>query len=215
MSTAPTQLHERLHKAYQGMTKYIPEPSYPLLIDLLSQAPIVVKVVNPRATKLGDYRPKWQKTGKPLITINADLNPYAFLITLIHELAHHHTYIAHGNRVAPHGQEWKSIYQNMAKPFTEKSGIFPDDVLKALRRYFTATFASSCADPELYKVLTRYNSNASNEVFLEELGEDSVFELNGRIFRKGPLRRKRFVCLELKTNRNYLVNAVSQVRKLD
>ena len=50
---------------------------------------------------------------------------------------------------------------------------------------------------------------------LEDLPEGSSFELaNGRAFKKGPLRRNRFLCKELKTGREYSVAGVAAVRLL-
>ena len=54
-----------------------------------------LKITAPRKTKLGDYR--FRASNKThLITINCNLNPYAFLIVYLHEVAHCITTIKHG-----------------------------------------------------------------------------------------------------------------------
>ena len=65
---------------------YIPENSHQLISDLIDKENLIVKIVNTRKTKHGDFRK--QKNGKFQITINKIDNKYRFLITLIHELAH-------------------------------------------------------------------------------------------------------------------------------
>lgn len=200
-----------IEKAYYGLNKYIPEGSFPGLIAILRQYNVPIKIVKPRNTKLGDYRRVWEKTGKPLITVNRDLNQFAFLITLVHELAHHIAFVEHGNRIKAHGDEWKAVYRKIAMDHFVGKGILPPDVDIALQTYFTRTFASSCADPNLLRVLSRYDSKVEGEFLLEELPAQSIFDLNGRIFKKGERQRKRFKCLELSTRRLYLVSAVSKV----
>ena len=54
---------------------------------LLKNQPVVVKVVKKRKTKHGDFRKL--ASGKTQITINESENPFRFLITLLHEIAHH------------------------------------------------------------------------------------------------------------------------------
>lgn len=201
-----------IEKAYYGLNRYIPENSYTPLIAVLSKTPLPIKVVKPRNTKLGDYRPVWEKTGKPLITVNSDLNKYSFLITLIHELAHHVTYLQYKSRVKPHGDEWKEIFAAMAREHFLGKEIFPVEIETALKKYFTRTFASSCADPNLLRVLAQYDTKPEGHFLLEELQENTVFELNGRIFKKGERRRKRFTCMELSSQRKYLVSAVCSVK---
>ncbi len=204
-----------IEKAYYGLNRYIPENSYAPLIAVLSKNPLPIKVVKPRNTKLGDYRPKWERTGKPLITVNANLNAYSFLITLVHEIAHHVTYLKYQGRVKPHGDEWKQIFADMAREHFLGKNIFPPEIEAALRQYFTRTFASSCADPNLLRVLANYDAKPEGHFLLEQLKENSVFELNGRIFKKGERRRKRYTCLELSTKKNYLVSAVCSVKIIE
>lgn len=204
-----------IEKAYFGLNRYIPENSYDSLITVLSKNPLPIKVVKPRNSKLGDYRPKWEKTGKPLITVNANLNSYSFLITLVHEIAHHVTYLKYQGRVKPHGDEWKHIFAEMAHEHFLGKSIFPQEIELALKKYFTRTFASSCADPNLLRVLANYDEKPEGHFLLEQLQSNTVFELNGRIFKKGERRRKRYTCMELSTKKNYLVSAVCSVKIIE
>lgn len=70
--------------------EYIPEKSVPLVESLVTEYQINLKIVKDRQTKHGDFRKL--PNGKFQITVNNSLNPHQFLLTLVHEIAHHVTY---------------------------------------------------------------------------------------------------------------------------
>lgn len=178
---------------------------------LLIQYKVALKIKAPRKTKLGDYRnPRFN--GQHQITINGDLNPYSFAITLLHELAHMLCYERYQSKVKPHGKEWKSIFKVLAKPYLSLS-IFPVDVLDALKKYFLNPGASSCADPNLYKILNRYNK--TQDLYLEDIPDHSHFKLpNGRAFEKGQRKRTRYLCKCLTSGKIYSVSAVAKIERI-
>jgi hypothetical protein len=198
------------------LEKYLPEASVGTMHDWLQQYKIHLKITRKRSSKLGDYRPPHKGTGHH-ITVNHDLNPYAFLITLVHEIAHLITWENYRNKVRAHGKEWKDTYRELMVPFMEID-LFPEDIHAALRFYLKKSYASSGADLNLSRTLQKYDPNQG--ITLEELDEGSIFQLpNGRIFKKGPLLRKRYrcVCLDnkrsvcLDNKRIYLVNSLVKV----
>ena len=65
---------------------YIPSKAKTKVKEYLSLWKVDIKIVSKRKTKHGDYRKT--QYGSHQITINEGSNPYRFLITLIHELAH-------------------------------------------------------------------------------------------------------------------------------
>ena len=95
---------------------YIPEASTNYLIEILNKENIQILVKKERKTKHGDFRVL--KNGKCQITINSNLNPYRFLITLIHEIAHYRVYKIFEKKVKPHGKEWKDILRGLS--YTEE-----------------------------------------------------------------------------------------------
>jgi hypothetical protein len=160
-------------------------------------------------SKYGDYRPP-VKGENHLITINYDMNKYAFLITLVHEIAHLTNWNRRKDRVKPHGEEWKEEYKELMKHFMSYE-IFPLDVIEALKRYMSNPAASSCSDTNLLRVLKRYDVR-DNTVLLEDVKEGSTFSYNAnRYFVKGAQIRKRFKCKELSTNREYYFNPLTEV----
>jgi Zn-dependent peptidase ImmA (M78 family) len=70
----------------QQLLSFIPPAAKPQVIEILEAIPIEIKITQKRLSKHGDFRR--QLNGTSLITINSTPNPYRFLITLLHELAH-------------------------------------------------------------------------------------------------------------------------------
>ncbi len=208
--------NERLTKRQQvteAFKKYLPEAFVDYTVDLFLTSAVKFKIVNGRKTKLGDFRAGLPGE-KHQITVNGDLNPYAFLVTTLHEFAHLNTYNQFKNRVLPHGEEWKNAFRELLLPVIQ-SGELPKDVEKALVNSLVKTKASSCSDHDLSRVLHSYDKPKEGVEILERLPKNSTFALNGRHFVKGPLRRKRYVCQEVRTQRSYLVNALAQVTPIE
>ena len=194
------------------LEKYIPKASVDTIYDWLQQYNIHLKVSRKRSTKLGDYRPPQKGKGHH-ITVNHDLNTYAFLITLVHEIAHLIIWERFRNKVMAHGKEWKDTYRELMVPFMEMD-IFPPDVHSALNSYLHKSYASSGTDLKLSRTLQKYDTDPG--ITLEMLGEGSVFQLpNGKIFQKGKLIRKRFRCVSLDNKRIYLVNPLVKVSPVE
>ena len=95
----------------QTLFQYIPKEAKSLIQDLINKDNLVVKIKEERKTRHGDYR--MLSNGKHKITINSNLNPYRFLITLIHEIAHLEAYQKYGRFIKPHGKEWKTTFQHL------------------------------------------------------------------------------------------------------
>jgi len=62
------------------------------------------------------------------------LNPYAFLVTYLHEVAHFLTYQRHKNLVNPHGQEWKNAFGELFDPILD-SELLPGELVPVLKAY--------------------------------------------------------------------------------
>lgn len=201
--------HNKRNKIRSNFKKFVPEEFVELVVDLLIAHPIKFKIVPPRKTKLGDFR-YGSKLEKPEITINGNLNPYAFLITTLHEFAHLHTFLEYGNTVSPHGKEWKNNFQKLLLPVIESRKL-PQDIEKVLMNSLINVKASSCSDINLSRVLKNYDEVKEGVKFLEELPKNAIFVLNGREYIKGDLRRKRYLCTEMISKRQYLVNALAEV----
>ncbi len=195
------------------LNKYIPASASDYCADLLITHRVHLRISKPRNSKFGDFRiPKAGEQHK--ISVNANQNPYAFLITFVHEIAHLVVWEHHGPRVAAHGKEWKNSFRQLMQPVLNP-GVFPSELLMAVADYMSDPDASSCSSPRLMKALARYDHPESG-VFLDELPPGTVFRIeNGMTFRKGEKKRTRFLCEEINTGRKYLVNGIHKVKPVN
>lgn len=192
------------------LKKYLPEQSVALIAEWIVTYDFKLKIKKERSTRLGDYTSPRNGLNH-LITINHNLNKFAFLITLVHEVAHLLTYVQHKNSVNPHGSEWKENFRKLMQPFLTPD-IFPLEVFSALRRYIQNPTASSCSDVQLLRTL-KLHDEKTDTVFLEYLPVHSMFLYNGsRVFQKGELIRKRFKCREITSGAIYLFNPLVEVQ---
>lgn len=191
------------------LRRHLPANAVDYCFDLWERNNFVFKVKNPRRSKLGDYR-YVPSTGKHSISVNRDLNPYAFLVTYLHEVAHLLTFRKHGRRARPHGAEWKRNFRDITYPLMTPA-VFPEDLLAPIAGYLRNPAASSCADPTLMKALHAYDTETLP--MLKELPEGVVFALHNRLFKKGKLKRSRYVCQEVRSGKSYLISGHAMVEK--
>ncbi|MGB1971845.1 MAG: SprT-like domain-containing protein [Flavobacteriaceae bacterium] len=191
---------------------FLPLSAIEKVAHLLARYPIEVRVVKKRKTKHGDFRQL--PTGAVQITLNAQPNPYRFLITFLHELAHHIAFQEHGFRIRPHGQEWKQTFRSISIPFLLET-IFPQPLLAAFAQHLKNPKASSDTDEKLGRALKGFDPVTDKKTIFE-LPLGAQFSLdNGRVFQKGEQRRKRFECVEIRTQRIYLFQPNAEVNRME
>lgn len=196
----------------ETLARYIPEHAVKPVFELIVANQVHLKIVNERQTRHGDYRRG--HSGKHEITVNASLNKYRFLITLIHEIAHLVAFEKFGRNIKPHGEEWKFTFQRLMIPFIRPE-IFPGQLLPLLARHFKNPSASSDTDTTLSLALKQYDAqNDKNYIF--EIPYGSVFRIkNGKIFKKLAVRTKRFECIEISSGKTYLFNPNAEVELIN
>jgi predicted SprT family Zn-dependent metalloprotease len=193
------------------LQKFIPDASAELALKYLQQFKVHLTITRGRKTILGDYRHATPEKNHR-ISVNGNLNKYAFLITLIHELAHLITFLQYGNDVQSHGKEWKGLYRKILEDFLPME-IFPADIMQALKKSLHNLPASSCADEELMRILKRYDQADGKSIFVEQIPEGALFKMEGgAVFRKGKKLRKRFQCIEMDSGKIYLFSAIYEVK---
>ena len=195
------------------LQNYLPPGTGDAVLQYLQEYKVHLTVTRERKSILGDYRHRTHSANHR-ISVNGNLNRYAFLITLLHELAHLLTFERFGNRVQAHGIEWKNLYGHLLNQFLEKHQL-PADIESELRRTLRDPAASSCAEDGLIRVLRKYDPNNGHKL-VEELPIHSQFKTSdGRIFQRGIQLRKRYKCKEIRTGREYLFSPVYEVEMLD
>ena len=192
------------------LKNYLPEGSFDEVTNYLLHYKVQLTITRERKSVLGDYRNSHGDKNHR-ISVNGNLNPYAFLITLLHELAHLFTYEKFGHKVLAHGQEWKNEFGKILAQFLLKK-IFPQDIQKTLYKTLQNPAASSCADTALLRVLYQYDKKEEGVMLIEALPIGALFTIKGnRIFKKEEKVRKRYKCLEVSTGKMYLFSPVYEV----
>lgn len=196
----------------ETLKKYIPERAAAPVFQLIKEHAVYLKIVRERVTRHGDYRRL--ENGQHQITINVSLNKYRFLVTLIHEIAHLVAFEKYGRLIKPHGKEWKYTFQTLMVPFIRPE-IFPQDLLPYLARHFKNPKASSDTDAYLSVALKKYDP-PSDKNYIFEIPLGATFKIyNGKVFKKGHKRIKRYECKELSTGKVYLFQPNAEVDRLD
>jgi len=192
----------------KALCEFVPNEVSVILTKWIFEYNIHLTISRDRKTKLGDFRIN-NRDNLLRISVNGGLNPYAFIITLVHEIAHAVVHIKYRG-AKPHGIEWKKEYrQLMVEIFARNT--FPKEINTALANYMRNPKASSNADKRLFMALRKYDDIKHNIIYLQDLEEGAEFILQNRLFRKGKKRRTRFNCIEIASNREYTVNALAEV----
>jgi SprT protein len=193
----------------EGLKPYLPERSLGQVMEWISGTHITVRIARGRTTKTGDYRPP-ARDGLHRISVNGDLNPYEFLITLTHEIAHMHVWDRYGKRARPHGAAWKTAYARLLGALIGKD-IFPEEIESVIRKQLDNPKAGNKSDTELTKALHFHNASQAG-IFLEDLPQDSLFLLqDGRKFLKQEKLRKWYRCINQHNYKSYRISPVARV----
>lgn len=193
----------------EELLSYIPKAAHIQIESFLRNMDVNIIVTKQRLTKHGDFR--FHPIKKPIITVNNSLNPYRFLITLLHELAHFKVSRQFGNRVKPHGLEWKRAFQETLLPFLNPT-IFPEPICTILAKHMKNPKASSDRDFDLVMALKKYDEQ-NEQQYIFEIQDGVTFSIsNGRRFVKIKKRRKRIECKEIETGRIYLFSPHAEIQ---
>lgn len=193
------------------LSKYLPANSVEPISELIKMKSIHLKIVNERQTRHGDYRK--MPDGRQQISINANLNKYRFLITTVHEIAHLIAFEKYGFRIKPHGKEWKHCFRNLMLPFIRPE-IFPNSLLPLIANHFRNPTASSDTDARLSLALKSFDPE-NDKSYIFEIPMGGMFRIhNGRTFKKGPRKVKRYECMEIDSGKIYLFQPNAEVELL-
>lgn len=196
------------------LNNFLPEGAFEDVAAYLREYKVHLTVTRERKSVLGDYRNSHSNKNHR-ISVNGNLNKYSFLITLLHELGHLLTFEKYGNRVPPHGAQWKNEFGKILARFITTK-IFPHDIEAELIRSLKNPAASSCAEDSLLRILKKYDPHKPGIYFVEELPLNSFFRVKGgKTFSKGNKVRKRFLCKEISSGKLFLFSPVAEVELIE
>lgn len=196
----------------QILSKYLHPEGIEKTFDLLRQHKTVLRISGSRSSKLGDFRPQHRDLPHR-ISVNHDLNPHEFLITLLHELAHMVCWANHGKRVKSHGKEWKQTFRMLYQDFYEPD-VIPEDVHQAMLLFFDPKTSYRGGNEILKRTLGKYDPE-SELIAIENIPDGETFTYHKRTFRKLEKVRKRYKCICLNNKRLYSFNPLAQVMSPD
>jgi SprT protein len=188
------------------------EGSGELVNNWLIVSPVSVVLSKARQSKHGDFRISRQ--GRPAyITINHDLHPVEFLITLAHEIAHFRNWKKYGRRVRPHGPEWRNAFREMLMDVLA-AGILNKEISAAIDQfYFKRKLIGSGSSETLNRLLGKTVED-SGVLRVADLPEGARFTLrSGKTFIKGRKLRKRYQCSDTVSSRIYSVHPMAEVKE--
>lgn len=191
----------------QPLQKYLPENTLPFLKNWFGEHYIHIKITKGRNSKLGDYRKMPDKSHQ--ITVNSTLQPQLFFFVLTHELAHLLAFEKFGNRIAPHGTEWKHMFREM---LLESMEVYDDDLKPIIRKFSRSPKANFMASPELVRYFHIENLN-ENQCFLEQLETGNTFIYREQTYIITERRKKNYICKNLNTGKIYIFKPLAKVEK--
>lgn len=193
--------------------RYLPPQTVDSVFEFMNSHAVRFHITRDRQSKLGDYR--WPQPHHPghEISVNGTLNPYMFLMVLLHEMAHLLTRLRHGDGAQPHGHEWQEEYRQL---LTAYASAFPNEVQPLLKRYTRRIPLSRPLLQQIEHQLATYDKgyDASADVILNDLEAGTLFALKRqpeRLFRCQEKRRTRWLCVEVATGRPFLVSGNAPV----
>ena len=198
--------------SFSFLEQFLPRGAFEQVVPFFSTHAIHLTLTHDRKSVLGDYRHPTPDARYHRISINATLNPYSFLITLLHELAHLYTFVHFEHKAPPHGKEWKTQFRHILIPFMGKR-FFPGDVEKALHAYLHNPAASTCTDAQLYKALYRYDEHKPGFKLVDDIGINQYFETeDGIVYQKIEKLRTRTRCRQLTSGKVYFFQGIVEVK---
>ena len=191
-----------------NLEKYLPENTLPFLKTWFGEHYIHIKITKARNSKLGDYRKMPDKSHQ--ITINSTLQPQLFFFVLTHELAHLLAFENFGNRISPHGAEWKNTFRTM---LLESISVYSEDLKPIILKFSKSPKANFMSSPDLVKYfhIENYEDETS---YIEDLETEDRFIYRKQTYIIEGKRKKNYICLNIENGKRYIFKPLARVEKL-
>lgn len=193
----------------ESFLERIPDAARPFTIALLKRYPVRLRLSAPRKTKWGDYR--YGKSYTPTVSVNSDLPPPLFLLTFMHEMAHHIVRLDLGRKVSAHGKEWKITFRTLMEPLLSPK-VFDYEVLAILTVHMQNPKANLTSDQNLHALAGKLIHGEL--VTVADLSVDDVFEFRSRTFIRKQIVRKRIRCFCTENKKTYLFQPATPIEPI-
>lgn len=197
----------------QLLAQHVPAAALAQVVEWVENLEFHLTISRSRHSKLGDYRAPSGIRQQHRISVNGDLNPYAFLQTLVHEIAHLLTWQQYRQSVAPHGNEWKQQYVALMQHCLEQQ-FFAPDLVPFIQAHLRSPAAASCSDTALLRAMKQYNFQPPTEkgkIHIEDVAPQTLFLYRRKMYRLEEKRRSRYLCTEIVSGRKFTFSALVEV----
>lgn len=185
----------------------LPKGTHRVVNQWLGHVDVEILITGPRRSKLGDFRvvPNGRRNR---ISINGDLEPFQFLITMAHEIAHAQVWQSTRRRQAPHGVRWQKAFGGLLLELSQLDAL-PQLFRVAIHNHAHAPTSSTGRDLALMQALRALE--ATDETWLDEVSIGAVFKFRGQRFKKLKTNRTRCKCLHLGNQLQYTIAKTAAV----
>ena len=190
----------------QEITAHLPKNADQFLVQWIKDYPVEIYLKRARKTKLGDYQ---QRHGKHYISVNQGLDIYLTFFILTHEIAHLHAREKFGRKIQPHGKEWKNVFADL---IYQTLHIYPAELQHILKKFAQNPRANFYAYAPLVKYF--HHSEEKRAILLKDVPMGQKFRLRNKIYRKGQLRKIRYLCKELSTGKMYTIHSLAPIEEI-
>jgi hypothetical protein len=193
--------------------KLLPAPSIVFVHALLRGSECEVYITEPKKARLGCFARTRNRL--PHIELNEDLTPYFMLIVFLHEWAHYLTWKEYGNRVSPHGKEWKMNFKKLLVKLAASNRI--PSILKQAIEAEANNLKGNIYSNHILLNAIKIADKHEPQLLLHDLPFNSHFKVVDReeTFRKKEKIRVRYKCYNLANKRWYTIYASTPVEKVN
>lgn len=204
---------DALAQRLKDLDAFLPPRSFEAVLPFFRKYAISLTITRERKTRLGDYRAPATGEKAHRISVNGNLNPYAFLVTLLHEIAHLLVYEKHRRWVKSHGPEWKRTFGDLLLQFADL-GLFPEKLEAVVRQSAISPASATFRDVALSQALRSYD--VGEEALLAgDLPVGASFKTADKhVYEVLERRRSRLRCRRMKDGREYLVPFAAEVEMI-
>ena len=192
------------------LSQWLPAGVTDTILGWLSVHTVRLMLKGPRSSIAGDFRAP-RRGQVATITVNTDLPPHQFLLTLTHEIAHLKTWEKHAASVKPHGPQWRAEFAQLLRELAQLNTL-PTVLRGALRRHALKPTSATFRDAFLIDVLRRLDGD--QRISLAEIPVGHRFRFRERSFTKLANARTRSRCKDIETGAVYLIAMVAPVEPM-
>ncbi|MGC6416827.1 MAG: SprT-like domain-containing protein [Bradymonadia bacterium] len=192
------------------LCRWLPEGVTETIVRWLSPHSVRLVLKGPRSSIAGDFRAP-RRGQVATITVNTDLPPYQFLVTLTHEIAHLKAWEKYATSIKPHGPQWKAVFAELLRELAQLSAL-PTVLRGALRRHALKPTSATFRDAFLIDVIRRLDGD--QRISLADIPVGHRFRFRDRLFTKLANARTRSRCRDIETGADYLIAMVAPVEPI-